>query len=48
MSFQKAQLTGPDRDAAWQRITTTLPRFNGYASKTDRQLPVIRLTAAPA
>jgi deazaflavin-dependent oxidoreductase (nitroreductase family) len=40
------QLAGADRDAAWQRITTTIPRFNGYASKTDRQLPVIRLTPA--
>jgi deazaflavin-dependent oxidoreductase (nitroreductase family) len=39
------QLTGEDRDAAWRRITTTLPRFNGYATKTDRELPVIRLTA---
>ena len=41
-----AQLTGEERAAAWQRITTTLPRFNGYAANTDRQLPVIRLTAA--
>jgi deazaflavin-dependent oxidoreductase (nitroreductase family) len=41
------QLSGEERAAAWQRITTTLPRFNGYASKTDRELPVIRLTAAP-
>jgi deazaflavin-dependent oxidoreductase (nitroreductase family) len=40
------QLSGPEREAAWQRITTTLPRFNGYASKTDRELPVIRLTPA--
>jgi deazaflavin-dependent oxidoreductase (nitroreductase family) len=41
-----AQLTGEERAAAWQRITTDLPRFNGYASNTDRELPVIRLTAA--
>ena len=42
-----SQLTGEERAAAWQRITTTLPRFNGYATKTDRELPVIRLTATP-
>jgi deazaflavin-dependent oxidoreductase (nitroreductase family) len=40
------QLSGPEREAGWQRITTTIPRFNGYASKTDRELPVIRLTPA--
>ena len=40
------QLTGAERDAAWQHITATLPRFKGYETKTDRQLPVIRLTAA--
>jgi deazaflavin-dependent oxidoreductase (nitroreductase family) len=41
-----AQLTGEERAAAWQRITTDLPRFNGYATSTDRELPIIRLTAA--
>jgi F420H(2)-dependent quinone reductase len=41
-----AQLSGAERAAAWQHITTTLPRFSGYATKTDRELPVIRRTAA--
>jgi len=41
-----SQLTGAERDAAWQRITTKVPRFKGYETKTDRQLPIIRLTAA--
>jgi deazaflavin-dependent oxidoreductase (nitroreductase family) len=40
------QLSGADREAAWQRITTANPRFAGYAAKTDRELPVIRLTPA--
>jgi len=40
-----SQLTGAERDAAWQRITTKVPRFKGYETKTDRQLPIIRLTA---
>ena len=40
----------PDGDdawlaAAWERITTTQPRFAGYERKTDRQPPVVRLTA---
>lgn len=39
------QLTGAERDAAWQRITQVQPRYAGYATKTDRQIPVIRLEA---
>jgi deazaflavin-dependent oxidoreductase (nitroreductase family) len=39
------QLAGQERDAAWQRITAEQPRFAGYEKKTDRVLPVIRLTA---
>jgi deazaflavin-dependent oxidoreductase (nitroreductase family) len=37
------QLHGPDRDQAWQQITTSAPRFAQYELKTDRQLPIIRL-----
>lgn len=37
------QLHGPDREQAWQQITTTAPRFTQYQVKTDRELPVIRL-----
>ncbi len=39
------QLAGQERDAAWQRITAAQPRYAGYEKKTDRALPVIRLTA---
>jgi deazaflavin-dependent oxidoreductase (nitroreductase family) len=39
-----AQLSGPERDAAWQRITAAQPRYAGYEKKTDRLIPVIRLT----
>ena len=39
------QLTGEERDAAWRRITTAQPRYANYTKKTDRLLPVIRLTA---
>jgi len=38
-------LTGEQRTAAWERITTAQPRFNGYQEKTDRQIPVVRLNA---
>jgi deazaflavin-dependent oxidoreductase (nitroreductase family) len=38
------QLHGDEYDAAWQRITTESPQFAGYQKKTDRGIPVIRLT----
>jgi deazaflavin-dependent oxidoreductase (nitroreductase family) len=37
------QLHGPERDRAWQQITAAAPRFASYETKTDRQIPVIRL-----
>lgn len=41
-----AQLDGQERDDAWQRITAAQPRFAGYETKTDRVIPVLRLTRA--
>jgi deazaflavin-dependent oxidoreductase (nitroreductase family) len=41
-----AQLAGPERDAAWQKVITASPRYAGYATKTDRLIPIIRLTAS--
>jgi len=38
-------LTGDERAAAWQRITGEQHNFAEYETKTDRQIPVIRLTA---
>jgi deazaflavin-dependent oxidoreductase (nitroreductase family) len=38
-------LTGDERAAAWTRITREQPRYAGYQQKTDRQIPVVRLTA---
>jgi deazaflavin-dependent oxidoreductase (nitroreductase family) len=38
------QLHGAERDAAWKRITTEASGFAGYERKTDREIPVIRLT----
>ena len=39
------QLHGAERDEAWRQITAAVPRFAGYERKTDRELPVIRLTS---
>lgn len=39
------QLHGAEREAAWRRITAESKRFADYQSKTDRELPIIRLTA---
>ena len=37
-------LSGEVRAAAWERVTTTQQRFLGYERKTDRQIPVVRLS----
>ena len=41
-----AQLDGDARAQAWQRITQLQPRYAGYERKTDRAIPVIRLSRA--
>ncbi|HWO45134.1 MAG TPA: nitroreductase/quinone reductase family protein [Methylomirabilota bacterium] len=38
-------MTGAARDTAWKRIVAESPGFGGYEKKTDRQIPVVRLTA---
>jgi deazaflavin-dependent oxidoreductase (nitroreductase family) len=38
------QLHGTEREAGWQTLTAAIPRFGKYAEKTDREIPVIRLT----
>jgi deazaflavin-dependent oxidoreductase (nitroreductase family) len=38
------QLHGTEREGAWQTLTAAIPRFGRYAEKTDREIPVIRLT----
>jgi deazaflavin-dependent oxidoreductase (nitroreductase family) len=42
------QLTGDARDEAWQKITAANPRFAEYEAKTDRAIPVVRLTERTA
>jgi deazaflavin-dependent oxidoreductase (nitroreductase family) len=38
------QLHGAEREAAWQSVIAASPRFNDYKAKTDREIPVLRLT----
>ena len=39
------QLHGAERAQAWRKITDEVPRFAQYEQQTDRELPIIRLTA---
>ena len=36
-------LSGDERAIAWKRIATQSPVFAGYETKTDREIPVVRL-----
>jgi hypothetical protein len=38
------QLAGAEHDAAWKAITEEQPSFAGYRDRTDRHIPVLRLT----
>jgi deazaflavin-dependent oxidoreductase (nitroreductase family) len=38
------KLEGEAREQAWAKVVATAPRFEGYTVKTDRVLPVLRLT----
>jgi deazaflavin-dependent oxidoreductase (nitroreductase family) len=38
------QLDGEARERAWRQIVAQAPGFQGYLEKTDRVLPVLRLT----
>ena len=39
-------LKGAERAEAWRRIVAQAPGYAGYATKTDREIPVVRLRAA--
>ncbi|MFE5211525.1 nitroreductase/quinone reductase family protein [Streptomyces sp. NPDC056600] len=47
MEVTAEQLRGEEREKVWRVITAVQPRFAGYTEKTDRELPVIRLTPRP-
>jgi deazaflavin-dependent oxidoreductase (nitroreductase family) len=39
------QLSGDERGQAWQQVVTRAPNFGTYPQKTDREIPVLRLSA---
>jgi deazaflavin-dependent oxidoreductase (nitroreductase family) len=39
------EMEGAERDAAWETMRATWPNFDKYAERTDRLIPVFRLTA---
>ena len=39
-------LHGAEREERWRRITAVAKNFAGYERKTDREIPVVRLTPA--
>jgi deazaflavin-dependent oxidoreductase (nitroreductase family) len=41
------QLEREERERAWAVVVARAPRFQGYTTKTDRVLPVLRLTPVP-
>ena len=40
-------LEGPERTEALARIATISPRYGKYQEKTDREIPIVRLTREP-
>jgi deazaflavin-dependent oxidoreductase (nitroreductase family) len=40
-------LHGPQRTEALARIATISPRYGSYQQKTDREIPIVRLTRQP-
>jgi deazaflavin-dependent oxidoreductase (nitroreductase family) len=43
-----SSLHGEDRAAAWKRITAEASNFAEYQTKTDREIPVVRLSRVEA
>jgi deazaflavin-dependent oxidoreductase (nitroreductase family) len=39
-------LTGEERAAMWQRIVQAAPNYSAYKTKTDRDIPLVRLVPA--
>jgi deazaflavin-dependent oxidoreductase (nitroreductase family) len=40
------EVTGPERDAQWEKIVAEAPGFGDYQEKTTRVIPLVRLTRA--
>jgi deazaflavin-dependent oxidoreductase (nitroreductase family) len=46
MSVKVDCLEGEARESAYERVVKVARNYSGYRKKTDREIPVIRLTAA--
>ena len=46
-NVQGQLLVGPERTSALQRIAAISPRYGKYQQQTDREIPILRLTAVP-
>jgi deazaflavin-dependent oxidoreductase (nitroreductase family) len=44
LKVRAESLTGVERDEAWRRIVAAASRFGAYVHKTDRVIPVVRLS----
>jgi deazaflavin-dependent oxidoreductase (nitroreductase family) len=44
LQVQAESLKGAAYDNAWNQIVAETPTYGGYKEKTDRHIPVIRLT----
>jgi len=41
-------LKGDERTQAWQRVIAQAPSYAAYETKTDREIPIVRLKPTPA
>jgi deazaflavin-dependent oxidoreductase (nitroreductase family) len=46
IKVQPETLKGEERASMWQRIVTAAPNYRAYESKTDREIPLVRLVPA--
>ncbi len=43
LKVQPESLKGAEREEAWRRVVASAPMYAGYQSKTDREIPVVRV-----
>lgn len=46
MKVNVQSLQGTEREQAFARVVAVAPQYEGYLKKTDREIPVVRLTPA--
>jgi deazaflavin-dependent oxidoreductase (nitroreductase family) len=44
MKVSGDSLTGREREEAYARVTNVVKQYAGYVNKTDREIPIVRLT----